>query len=717
MESAKIDLSPGVVHQVVSTNIATSRRGSSLAVATPAPRISKEVALRPIDHKLNGSNGTTINHGRLSLDSVHSVTKLDLLPSQHAVDMVDGIINGNAMQLGVPHSTTANSNMKMHLNSSMSMCAMIPAERDIGTNSKAHTAPQSSFKAIPHRPVSGPEKLTIRSTLVKSQPPMLSAKLSNHHRIVNTTVVHGSPMAKVPLGVGNAPMSPDVPHQPPHPTNRQTMINTRSHNHGEPKREFHPNVSRPRDYHSSSDENRSSGHASMSDTGHRSNSPGLREQNGDDLGQPRDDRFLAGVSSRNNRNRASTGHPRPRHRASPAKVPWKGSGLEDIKMAIQQLTMRSQTSTSTYSSVSAGSESSEPTRRLARYSSLETINTNVTTADEFVWVDSHNRLVEIQSPPWNQQCIFRVIRTGRCREHAERITPETVPRLSYLLQRVLVRIAREVQRLSSHIGLCSKHEISGAFKIILCPALSDSCIKACLRAAAMFGVPGDSALRQSKSNRAGLQLPIGRFHRWMCDARLGRFVHEYAAVYFTAGMENLLEEILLLSMPADATVQLTASLLDNAIGNNGDLWGLLQPYAHLNAGRISTGALTIPSWPNQFPVGTNSYGPSATAIEPSLLITCVGSATELRSMVLRAQNKFNQCSLSSAALATLFYFMRCSQLEHNEGMVDYYHPKFIVIEMNVISIYMSLQHREAHLAKTIMCRSCAMNAPTLSCRH
>lgn len=54
--------------------------------------------------------------------------------------------------------------------------------------------------------------------------------------------------------------------------------------------------------------------------------------------------------------------------------------------------MRSHTSTSTYSSVSAGSESSEPAmRRLMRHSSLETINTNITNADEFVWVDSHNR--------------------------------------------------------------------------------------------------------------------------------------------------------------------------------------------------------------------------------------------------------------------------------------------------------------------------------------
>ena len=50
-------------------------------------------------------------------------------------------------------------------------------------------------------------------------------------------------------------------------------------------------------------------------------------------------------------------------------------------------------------------------------------------------------------------------------------------------------------------------------------------IQACLRAAAMFTVSGDM-VRQSKSARAALQLSVGRFHRWMCDVRLGKFIHE-----------------------------------------------------------------------------------------------------------------------------------------------------------------------------------------------
>lgn len=271
---------------------------------------------------------------------------------------------------------------------------------------------------------------------------------------------------------------------------------------------------------SSSDDNRSSGHASMSDTGNSSS----RDAQENDPG-----RLTASVTQKLIRNRTNSQHSKIR-RATPAKlqVPWTGGGgLEDIKMAIQQLTMRSHTSTSTYSSVSAGSESSEPTvRRLMRHSSLETINTNVTNADEFVWVDSHNRLVELQHLPWTHHCILRVLQTGRCRDHMSRVSVETIPRLSYLLQRALVRIGRETQRLSSTMGLCSKHEVTIAFRIVLCPPLADSCIKACLRSAAMLAVSGDCTLRQSKSQRAGLQLHAGRFHRWMTDVKLGKFIHE-----------------------------------------------------------------------------------------------------------------------------------------------------------------------------------------------
>ncbi|XP_033149485.1 ankyrin repeat and BTB/POZ domain-containing protein 2 [Drosophila busckii] len=375
----------------------------------------------------------------------------------------------------------------------------------------------------------------------------------------------------------------------------------------------------------------------MSDTGGHSSSPA----GGMTLGPLPEDRLAAGVTNRSTRSR--------RHRGIlPAgKAPWSGSGLEDIKLAIQQLTMRSQTSSSTYSSLSAGSESSEPARRLGRYSSLETVITS-TSADEFVWVDSHNRLVELQHPPWSQQCIMRVLRHGRCKQQAQNVSIEVISRLGYLLQRALVRIAREIQRFSAGLGLCSKQEVTGAFKVVLCSALADSCSKACLRAAAMFAVPGESALKQSKSSRAALQLSVGSFFRWMSDARLGKFIHEYAAVYLCAGIENLLEEIML-QCGSIGSVSSSAAL-DQSIASSGDFWGLLQPFAHLNAGRIASGSLALPRWTSPFS-----------------LATCVGSIRELKEKAQRTQQEFQHtATLSNAALSALFYFMRCSQLEHTE---------------------------------------------------
>lgn len=528
------------------SSVPSSGRIQSPAVATPAPRIPKEVAFRPSDQR-------NFNSSNPSLSSQTNCIKINGSKSTE-----------NIAVNGLPSNILPKYTQDAQPQSLNGMTSMIP-ERDIGPASIKPT----NCKPFPHRSLSGPAKLTIQSIPVKSQPPMLSAGLSKVNQLNNN-------IKAVSNNKSDSLTSPSTQTTSLESNNSQkTSVNLRSHNHGV-THDFR-GLERVNECHSSSDENRSSGHASMSDTGHGSSSPS------GNLGPLPEDR-LAGANRTSRSRAASTGHSRSRHRGTPAKVPWSGGGLEDIKSAIQQLTMRSQTSTSTYSSLSAGSESSEPARRLGRYSSMETVNTNVTAADEFIWVDSHNRLVELQHPPWSQHCILRVIRAGRCSQHSDRISTEAVPRLGYLLQRALVRIAREVQRLSSGIGLCSKHEISGAFKIVLCPALADSCIKACLRAAAMFSVPGDSALRQSKSSRAGLQLPVGRFHRWMADARLGRFVHEYSAVYLTAGLENLLEEILLQCLPSDSALPLTATGLEHSIASSGDLWGLLQPYSHLNSG-------------------------------------------------------------------------------------------------------------------------------------
>lgn len=57
-------------------------------------------------------------------------------------------------------------------------------------------------------------------------------------------------------------------------------------------------------------------------------------------------------------------------------------------------------------------------------------------------------------------------------------------------------------------------------------------------------------------------------------------------------METLLEEIALIAA-GTGTSPITPATIDHAVANCADLWGLLQPYSHLNAGRIASGEISL----------------------------------------------------------------------------------------------------------------------------
>ncbi|KAL1422586.1 hypothetical protein MTO96_021994 [Rhipicephalus appendiculatus] len=385
---------------------------------------------------------------------------------------------------------------------------------------------------------------------------------------------------------------------------------------------------------SSSDENRSSGHASMSDGGQSSYASSTSPPTYLD--------FARGTPSATPLTKSL--HNVPGHLKAVPEDERRLRRLLDVHVLVGRRAL----------AVLAGG-----VRRLMRHSSLETIATNITSAEEFVWVDNlQSRLVEMQRPPWTNHDVLRVLQSGRLREQRRKISMEVVPRLSFLLQRPLVRVAREAQRLSRPLGVCGKRQVSGALCIVLSPALAESCVSACHRAAAMYTSSSCDQLRLGKSARAGLQLPVGRFQRWACDARLAPCVHEYGALYLTAAAENLLEELVLRCLEPGAT--LTAAALEAAIASSGELWGLFQPFAHLNAGRTATGALSMPRWPQllqQCASGRGGQGidpqqpqspgqqpspkddhhrsPSAAsdAHEQSFLTTCVGSIAELSELL------------------------------------------------------------------------------------
>lgn len=90
-------------------------------------------------------------------------------------------------------------------------------------------------------------------------------------------------------------------------------------------------------------------------------------------------------------------------------------------------------------------------------------------ADEFVWIDSYNRLVELQKLPWTHTDLCKAICQRTSMQESEVIGADLLSRLSYYLQRALVRISREAQRLAKSVGKCGKQEISSALKIVLSP--------------------------------------------------------------------------------------------------------------------------------------------------------------------------------------------------------------------------------------------------------
>lgn len=259
----------------------------------------------------------------------------------------------------------------------------------------------------------------------------------------------------------------------------------------------------------------------------------------------------------------------------------------------------------------------------SRHNSFDTVNTVLAEDSEVLDCTGQqcSRLLpDLEEVPWSLEEVEALLLLPPPRQEprapgaASPGSRDAAARLSTLVSRALVRIAREAQRLSLRFAKCTKHEVRSAMEIVLGWTLAARCTAAALGALSLYNMSssGGDRFSRGKSARCGLAFSVGKFYRWMVDSRVALRIHEHAAIYLTAGTESLFRDIhaRVLAGPAaplqppgrppaaaapaekkegGEAPRFTLEALEQTVNNDPELWGLLQPYQHLICGKNASG--------------------------------------------------------------------------------------------------------------------------------
>uniref|UniRef100_H0VG95 Ankyrin repeat- and BTB/POZ domain-containing protein 3 n=1 Tax=Cavia porcellus TaxID=10141 RepID=H0VG95_CAVPO len=188
----------------------------------------------------------------------------------------------------------------------------------------------------------------------------------------------------------------------------------------------------------------------------------------------------------------------------------------------------------------------------SRHDSFDTVNTALVEDSEGLDCTGQHcprLLPDLDEVPWTLQELEALLLRARdpriCLPAPGGLPRDALARLSVLVSRALVRIAKEAQRLSLRFAKCTKYEIQSAMEIVLSWGLAAHCSAAALAALSLYNMSsaGGDRLGRGKSARCGLTFSVGRVYRWMVDSRVALRIHEHAAIYLTACMESLFRDV------------------------------------------------------------------------------------------------------------------------------------------------------------------------------
>ncbi|MED6281277.1 Ankyrin repeat and BTB/POZ domain-containing protein BTBD11-A [Characodon lateralis] len=231
----------------------------------------------------------------------------------------------------------------------------------------------------------------------------------------------------------------------------------------------------------------------------------------------------------------------------------------------------------------------------SRHNSLDTVNTVLVEDAEILECSGQcAKLPELEDVPWSLGEVASALSKD---EEMSLPTPpqDVLLRLSVLASRVLVRVAKEAQRLSLRYAKCTKYEVQSAVKIILSWSVSMSCIGAAVSALSVYNMSTDEdKFSRGKSARCGLIFNVGKFFKWMVDSRVAVRIHEHAAIYLAACMESLFREVYArvlrnaLLERDNGIPKFTVEILEQAINGDAEVWGSVQPWQHLICGKSAS---------------------------------------------------------------------------------------------------------------------------------